>query len=211
MTKPIPAPPPGPTAAELRARRPSLLEQIETATSALADARSGYESAFAAFAADEENEELGKQLWLSHQRVQVRERRVADLDALLKAHDEAIKVAERLKDEQRDRDIDAERADNRRTLELDAEATRAAAGLVDALLAVRAHNVHREKLRSEQQDIRERLGMRRDLATFHSVEASLVSVASGLRELANTEQDPVRRGYLVSLSMGRVDFLPQTA
>jgi hypothetical protein len=207
MTKPIPTPPAGPTAAELRARRPALLEQVETTKTAIAEARAEYEKSFATFAATE-SEAAGQALWLAEQRIKTRERKLQEFQQQLEAHDEATKVAERLEFEQRDRDIDAELADNRRMLELDAAATRAAAGLVDALLKVRAHNVHRERLRGEQQDIRERLGMGREPPAFRSVEASLVSITDGLRELAQTERDPVRRGYLVSLSMGRIDFLP---
>jgi DNA repair exonuclease SbcCD ATPase subunit len=211
MSKPIPADPPRETAAQLRERRAALLEQIEAATKAIAEARSDYEKAFAAFA-DVESEDSGKTLWLAEQRTKARERKLQELHQQLEANEGAVKVAERSELEQRDRDIDAELTDNRRAAELDAAAARAAASLVDALLKVRAHNVHREKLRNEQQGVREKLGAQREFqAIYQNVEASLVNTAAGLRDLANIEQDPVRRGYLVSLSMGRVDFLPQTA
>jgi hypothetical protein len=210
VTKPIPAAPAGETTAALRERRQALLEQIDAADAATAEARAGYETAFTAFASDESSEELAKELWLSHQRIQVRERRQADLAAQLEATDGAISVAERGELEQRMAAIDTELADNRRVIELNAAATAMAARLVDAMIEIRNHNVAREALRSEQQGIRERLGLPLSPAYFRGVDASLLSATVGLRDLARDERDPVRRGYLESLALSQIEFRSAT-
>ncbi|MDQ2646930.1 MAG: hypothetical protein M3020_24210, partial [Myxococcota bacterium] len=133
MTKPITVPHAAPTAAQLRERRPGLIETITAAENAIAAARTEQEAAFKAFTA-EETEDTAKALWLAEQRVRARERRHVELTADLEAHDAATSVTERRELEQRLEDIGAELADNRRANELDAAATKAAVKLVDALL-----------------------------------------------------------------------------
>jgi hypothetical protein len=209
MTAPIPNPPAAPTAAELRANRPALIEQLKAVATQLAEAQAAYESDLSA--SDPNDEKAIQALALSEQRIKVCSRRRAEVEQQLAALESATKVAERAELDERMQDIDAELADNRRAIELAAAAAKAAAHLVDALLEIRAHNLHHDKLRTEQQGIRGQLGRELVPTAFQSVEAQWILLAEGLRAHAQRESDPVRRGYLISLSLGHINFLPQTA
>jgi hypothetical protein len=209
MTRPIHTPPAGPTAAELRARRPALVAQIDAANTAIATARTEHESAFTAFAADE-NEEHSKALWLAEQRIKARERRAVELTAELEAHDGATNVAERSEKEARADAIGVELRDNTVIQELAAESAAAAAVLVQVLLRMREHNVVRGKLRAELLELETALG--RELTEPHlsvhsrRIDAFWGLVAAGLRELAEGESDNARRGYLLALAQAPIDL-----
>jgi hypothetical protein len=211
MTAPLPNPPAGPTAADLRAQRPALLEQIEVAKTAITAARAEHAKAQAAFDKDENSETHAQALWLAEQRGKTRERKLQELQDQLEAHDAATKAAERRDLERRADAIRAELSHNADQQGLDGAAT-AAALLVSALLRIREHNAARQELRLQLHGIENTLGRQptEDTASVHGhrVEALWVLVAERIRALAQGDTDPARRGYLLALAQAPIDLRP---